>query len=625
MAVKNLYGSPMTSNTSSVTGGNLKRLALGAAAAALLTGCGAIYYPVYAPSESALLIKDDERFPYDLQVVNITIASAQEANVRWPYTPRSIPSTLRGDATPSTPPGAYTPLKLADASGPVSVRATTQSVSSSLPRDQTEPYRIGAGDVLQIVNVGGGQDQSGTTSELQNTYLVDQDGRVFVPQLEYIPVAGKTVEEVRADVLERMKKAFISPVAVVNVTKFRSQSFSVTGRSIKPVTVPVTMQPVSLREALLEAAANNIIYDTATIGLTRSNGQRYRVPYASVVYDGNGSQTILRNGDRVIIDDSSGNLAKQAELDTKLSARDFDAQRIDLTREQLASQALQRRLSEQQLELSRESSARDAENLRLSRERLEFERQKLASEAEASRRAEETLRLQIEREGRESQALELQRLNAQRETQALQLQIQRNEREREAFELERAKSERERAQLELAQQNFDQSQREFQLQQNQFTLQQQDQALRERSDLRAQEQLDLSRLETQERLGSLERDFVFVSGEVGETVRMPMPYNGALSLADALFTAKGFDPVSGNPKGIHVVRTENGGSVRPKVYVFRLDGSNIANLSAATVFKMRPDDVLYVTPQPVSNWNRTLTQLLGGTNALVGAASRGGL
>lgn len=634
----------------------LRGIALGVAASALLTGCGAIYYPVYAPSEQALLIKDDERFPYDLQIVNLTIASAQEANVRWPYQPRSVPSILQGNLVPSLS-KAYTPGRLAQADGPVQAYATSQSVRTNLPNDPITSYKIGKGDVLQIANVAG-NDQAATNAQMQGTYLVDQQGRVFVPQLDYIDVLGKDVQQIRAEVLDRMKKVFISPVALVNVTSFKSQSYSITGRSIKPIAAQVTMQPVTLREALLQVAAASTIYDDATVELVRKSGQRYSVPYSQVAYRGAGAGTVMRDGDQVIIRDPSGESAQQAELRRTLESVNLDTQRIDLQRQQISASQTQSRLTQQQLELSRNNDLRAAETLRLTQERLELDRLRLQREeetarlaAQADQRANDTLdlarqreqrearalELQQLREQREAQSLELQRLREQREANALELQRQREQREATALELQRARGdreattlqlsaareERERAALELQRQRLQQEAQEYTLREGQFDLQRQDQILRERADARGRANLEISRLTTSQALNALDRDHVFVAGEVGQTTRMPMPYGSSLSLADALYEARGIDPVTGNPSGVHVVRTENGDSVRAKVYVFKLDAQNIANLSAATVFKMRPDDVLYVTPQPVTNWNRTLTQILGGTNALVGAASRG--
>ena len=678
-----------------VPSGILRSVALGLTASALLVGCGAIYHPSYAPSQQSLFVKDDERFPYDLQIVNLTIAAAQEANVRWPYQPRTLPGNALGNVKfSSTLPvqDAYTPARLAQADGPVAAYATSQSsASSTLPTDPVSSYKIGKGDVLQIANVAN-NEQNNAEAQLQNTYLVDRQGRIFVPQLDYIDVEGKDIEQVRSEVLERMKKVYISPVALVRVTEFKSQSYSITGRSIRPLAAPVTMDPVTLRQALLTVASNSTIYDAATVELVRANGQRYRVPYSEIAYEGGGSRTLMRDGDQVIVRDPSGEGARQAELTRTLESVNLDNERLRLQREQIDAQKSQQRLTEQQLAFSRNTDVRDQETLRLSQERIALERARLEQAERESRRAEQQLELQRLREQREEQQFDLQRLREQREEQQLELQrlreqreaetvtlqTQRNQREQSAFELQRLKDRREQTQLELliataereraafalqqarnqreeaaldlqranqeraqatldlqrATAERDQAQLELQeraakredfgleIRRGQLRLDYEAQKLQENADRRRDDELSLSRLNTAERLGALKRDYVFVTGEVGRTTRMPIPFGSTISLADALFEAQGLRPSEGDPRGIHVIRTDNADSVRAKVYIFKLNAKNIANLSAATVFKMRPDDTIYVTPQPVANWNRTFTQLLGGTNSLVGIGSR---
>ncbi len=665
-----------------VFSGVLRSAALGVTASALLVGCGAVYYPSYVPSEKSLFINDDERFPYDLQIVNLTIAAAQEANVRWPYQPRPVPGQLGGGGQQSgaviPAPGSYAPARLAQAEGPVVAYATSQSaVSDRLPEDPISSYKIGKGDVLQIANVAS-TEQNNTEAQLQNTYLVDRQGRIFVPQLDYIDVGGKDVEQVRGEILERMKKVYISPIALVRVIDFKSQNYSITGRSINPLAAPVTMDPVTLRQALLTVAGQNRIYDEATVELVRKNGQRYRVPYSRIAYEGAGSRTLMRDGDQVIVRDPSGEGARRAELTRTLESVNLDNERLRLQREQIVSAESQRVLAERQLELSVNSDLRDQENLRLGQERVSLERARLEQAEREARRAEQQLELQRLREQREEQALELQRLREQREQETavlltqreqreqsalelqrlqdrreqaqLDLQIAREDRERAALtlqqarsdreqaalelqranqqvtaatlELQRAAAERESAQLALQQRDAARSDADLELRQGQFDLQREAQILQERSDQRERAQLELSRLNAADSLNALDRDYVFVTGEVGRTVRMPMPFGSSISLADALFEAQGLNPSEGDPRGIHVIRTDNADSVRAKVYIFKLNAQNIANLSAATVFKMRPDDMIYVTPQPVTNWSRTLTQMLGGTNSLLGLGSR---
>jgi polysaccharide export outer membrane protein len=45
------------------------------------------------------------------------------------------------------------------------------------------------------------------------------------------------------------------------------------------------------------------------------------------------------------------------------------------------------------------------------------------------------------------------------------------------------------------------------------------------------------------------------------------------------------------------------------VTAWNLDARNAAAFTLATRFEMRPDDIVFVAPQPITTWNRALQQL----------------
>jgi polysaccharide export outer membrane protein len=107
-------------------------------------------------------------------------------------------------------------------------------------------------------------------------------------------------------------------------------------------------------------------------------------------------------------------------------------------------------------------------------------------------------------------------------------------------------------------------------------------------------------------LGAVDRDFVYLTGETSQQIRLPMPFGQQLSLADALFEAGGVAVATGNPSQIYVLRTVNDQS---PVIAWQLDGSNVVNMVLATRFELRPNDVVFVAEQPVTRWNRIIRQL----------------
>lgn len=112
-------------------------------------------------------------------------------------------------------------------------------------------------------------------------------------------------------------------------------------------------------------------------------------------------------------------------------------------------------------------------------------------------------------------------------------------------------------------------------------------------------------------LGAEARDHVYVTGEVKKQGRVPLPFEQRATLADALYAeGGGFPNMTGNPRQIYVLR----GSPEPEefasVTAWNLDARNAAHLVLATRFELRPDDVIFIAEQPITQWNRVFQQLV---------------
>jgi polysaccharide export outer membrane protein len=110
-------------------------------------------------------------------------------------------------------------------------------------------------------------------------------------------------------------------------------------------------------------------------------------------------------------------------------------------------------------------------------------------------------------------------------------------------------------------------------------------------------------------LGAVKRDYAYIAGEVRKPARMELPFETRASLADLLFKDGGIDMKSADYAEIYVLRR----SLRPEeaggVTAYHLDAANAAALTEAAVFELRPNDVVFVAEQPVTTWNRVLSQL----------------
>ncbi|WP_199286503.1 polysaccharide biosynthesis/export family protein [Pseudogemmobacter humi] len=126
-----------------------------------------------------------------------------------------------------------------------------------------------------------------------------------------------------------------------------------------------------------------------------------------------------------------------------------------------------------------------------------------------------------------------------------------------------------------------------------------------RAELEEQRQNFNARLE----LGAEKRDYVYLSGEVGKQGRWPLPFDQSATLADALFDQGGIAAKTGNPKQVYVLR----GSPDPREFgaltAWHLDAGAAAGLMLATRFELRPNDVIFIAQQPVTKWDRVISQL----------------
>lgn len=128
------------------------------------------------------------------------------------------------------------------------------------------------------------------------------------------------------------------------------------------------------------------------------------------------------------------------------------------------------------------------------------------------------------------------------------------------------------------------------------------------SDARAEAEAQRAAFRARLDLGAVQRDYVYVAGEVRNPRRVPLPFENRVVLADLLFDGGGINTQFGDYSEIYLLRT--GGPVAPgAVTAYHLDARNAANLSVATMMEVRPNDVLFVAEQPVTTWGRVINQL----------------
>ncbi|WP_234495004.1 polysaccharide export protein [Vibrio maritimus] len=100
---------------------------------------------------------------------------------------------------------------------------------------------------------------------------------------------------------------------------------------------------------------------------------------------------------------------------------------------------------------------------------------------------------------------------------------------------------------------------------------------------------------------------VFVLGEVS-TPQMLKIDRAGMSLTEALSSVGGINEVAADASGVFVIR--NSTKADQVADIYQLNIKDATALVIGTEFSLQPYDVVYVTAQPISRWNRLMTQLL---------------
>lgn len=110
---------------------------------------------------------------------------------------------------------------------------------------------------------------------------------------------------------------------------------------------------------------------------------------------------------------------------------------------------------------------------------------------------------------------------------------------------------------------------------------------------------------------------VYVMGEVGRQASLPIGNHG-LNLTQALGEVGGMSQNYADATGVFVVRRAPNDLEKP-IHVYQLNVRDATAYALGSEFKLRPEDVIYVTAAPVARWNRVvslITNSISNVNSL---------
>ena len=184
-------------------------------------------------------------------------------------------------------------LSLAIAAGLLAAAATAQQIVAPT----ADSYRLNPGDVIEI--------SVWKEPELQREVLLLPDGNIAFPLVGTVQAAGRTPDEIQAEVEQRLTRFFPEPVVTVSILRVAGNKLYVTGQVNQPGQFTVD-QPVDVLQAIALAGGLTAFADEDDIYVLRrdQDGSQSAIAFDyDDVTDGSdlSSNIVLQQGDVVVV------------------------------------------------------------------------------------------------------------------------------------------------------------------------------------------------------------------------------------------------------------------------------------------------------------------------------------
>ena len=189
-------------------------------------------------------------------------------------------------------------------------RIGSKTIKGVPVKEPYSQYRVGPRDILTIT-VWGHPELTIPAGEFRTAEtagnVVGEDGTFFYPFAGVVQAAGRTVEEIRDELIQKLSK-FIEQVQLdVRVAAYRSQRAYIVGEVAEPGIQVVQDIPLTVLEAINKAGGVTPDADLRNITLTRDD-KTYSINLLSLYEGGDTSQNVLlQHGDVLNVPDNAFN------------------------------------------------------------------------------------------------------------------------------------------------------------------------------------------------------------------------------------------------------------------------------------------------------------------------------
>ena len=156
-------------------------------------------------------------------------------------------------------------------------------------------YRVGAPDELLVIVM--------PEPQIARQAVVRPDGMISVDLVGDVQAAGRTVEEIAAEIQKRIASYIRGPKVTVTLVASRSQSVTILGEVLRPSSFPLDKE-VRVAEALGRVNGPTYLAAKSRIKVVRNEGQTTRVFQVNLdaIEDGDlSTNLVLAGGDVVVV------------------------------------------------------------------------------------------------------------------------------------------------------------------------------------------------------------------------------------------------------------------------------------------------------------------------------------